>query len=250
MTATELNAWVHWGGGQELWDELLAPFGLKGFLAGNTGVQMGGWFRKEINSIDDLKDLKFRMPGLGGQVLQRLGATVVLLPGAEIFPALQSGAIDGTEWVGPYNDLAFGFYKVAKFYYWPGFHEPGTALQLTVNKARFDALPTDLKQIVEAAALAENDVVLAEFNGRSGPALQTLIRTHGVQLRKMPRDVLLAIGTESGKLMEETIEGGDAITKKIGRSFLKARGEALAWSRIGDQAYLNARLLPFKYPRA
>ena len=250
MTAAELNAWVHWGGGQELWDELYAPFGLKGFLAGNTGVQMGGWFRKEIKSVDDLKDLKFRMPGMGGQVLQRLGTTVVLLPGGEIFPALQSGAIDGTEWVGPYNDLAFGFYKVAKFYYWPGFHEPGSGLQLTVNKAQYDALPKDLRQIVEAAALAENDVMLAEFNSRSGPALQTLVRTHGVQLRQMPRDVLLAIGEESGKLMEETIEGGDAITKKIGRSFLKARSEALAWTRIADQAYTNARLLPFRYPRA
>ncbi|MFQ5972679.1 MAG: TRAP transporter substrate-binding protein, partial [Alphaproteobacteria bacterium] len=205
MTAAELNAWVHWGGGQELWDELYAPFNLKAFLAGNTGVQMGGWFRKEIRSVEDLEGLKFRMPGQGGQVLQRLGATVVLLPGAEIFPALQSGAIDGTEWVGPYNDLSLGFYKVAKFYHWPGFHEPGSGLQLTVNKEKYEALPQDLQTVVKTAAEAENSLMLAEFNGRSGPALETLVRQHGVQLKQMPRDVLMAMGTESGKLMQDLL---------------------------------------------
>ncbi len=249
LTANELNAWVHWGGGQELWDEVMAEFGLKSFLSGNTGVQMAGWFRKEINSVADLNGLKFRMPGLGGQVLQRLGSTVVVLPGAEIFPSLQSGAIDGTEWVGPYNDLSLGFHQVAKFYYWPGFHEPGSGLQLTVNKAEFDGLPADLKAIVEAAASAENDVMLAEFNARSGPSLAELVNTHGVQLRQMPNDVMTAIGTESGNLMQEIVDDGDAMTKKVATSYLQFRRQALNWTRISDQGYTNARLLPFDYPR-
>ena len=126
-----------------MWDDLYAEFNLKPFLAGNTGVQMGGWFNREINSLDDMKGLKIRMPGLGGEVLDAIGATPKLLPGGEIFTSLQSGAIDATEWVGPYNDLAFGFYKVAKFYYHPGWHEPGTALECFVNKQAYDKLPKD-----------------------------------------------------------------------------------------------------------
>lgn len=249
MTANELNAWVKWGGGQELWDELNAEFGVKAFLAGNTGVQMAGWFRKEINGVADFNGLKFRMPGLGGQVLQRLGATVVVLPGGEVFPSLQSGAIDGTEWVGPYNDLALGFHQITKFYYWPGFHEPGSGLQFTINKEEFDDLPSDLQAIVEAAAAAENDIMLAEFNARSGPALTTLLREHGVQLRRMPNEVMTAIGTESGQLMQEIVDGGDAMTKKIAASYLAFRREQLRWTRISDQGYTNTRALPFEYPR-
>jgi TRAP-type mannitol/chloroaromatic compound transport system substrate-binding protein len=248
MTAQELNGWVYYGGGQELWDELYAPFGVKAFLAGNTGVQLGGWFRKEIKSAADLRGLKFRMPGQGGQVLTRLGVTVVTLPGGEIFQNLQSGAIDGTEWVGPYNDLSLGFYKVAKFYYWPGFHEPGSGLQCTINKAKWDALSPDLQRVVQTACAAENDLMLAEFNGRSGPALATLVREHGVQLRQFPKAVLQAYGKASGELMQEVYDKGDEITKKICASYFKFRKDAMAWTRIGDQAYANARLLEFKYP--
>ena len=145
LTAPEIDAWVNHMGGQALWEELSAQFNVQPFQAGNTGVQMGGWFAKEINSIEDLKGLKFRMPGLGGEVLRRLGVNVVALPGGEIFPALQSGAIDGTEWVGPWNDLAFGFYKVVKYYYWPGFHEPGSALGVGINKGVFDKF-SDFRQ--------------------------------------------------------------------------------------------------------
>ncbi len=248
MTAQELNGWVYFGGGQELWDELYAPFGVKSFLAGNTGAQLGGWFRKEIGSVDDLKGLKFRMPGQGGQVLTRLGVTVVTLPGGEIFQNLQSGALDGTEWVGPYNDLSLGFYKVAKYYYWPGFHEPGSALQCTINKTKWDALAPDLQQLIASACAAENDLVLAEYNGRSGPALASLVREHGVQLRQFPKSVLTAFGKASGELMQELYDQGDVTTKKICASYFKFRREALAWTRIGDQAYANARLLDFPYP--
>jgi TRAP-type mannitol/chloroaromatic compound transport system substrate-binding protein len=249
LLAQELNAWIYFGGGQELWDELYAPFGIKPFLAGNTGSQMGGWFRKEINSIADLQGLKFRMPGQGGQVLTKLGVTVVTLPGGEIFANLQSGAIDGTEWVGPYNDLSLGFYQVAKLYYWPGFHEPGSGLECMVNKAKYDALPDDLKQVIQMACSAENDVMLAEFNGRNSPALAALVREHGVELKQFPKDVLEAYGKASGDLMRELYDTGDEITKKIASAFFKFRAEVRGWTRISDQAFANARLLKFDYPQ-
>ena len=152
MNAQEMNAWFYYGGGLELWREIYAPFGLMPAPAGNTGVQMGGWFNKEINRLDDLKGLKMRIPGLGGEVLRRAGGTPVNLPGGEIFTALQTGAIDATEWVGPYNDLAFGLHKAAKYYYYPGWHEPGTTLEAIVNKQAFDALPKDLQSIVRMPA--------------------------------------------------------------------------------------------------
>ncbi|MEX2649067.1 MAG: TRAP transporter substrate-binding protein [Alphaproteobacteria bacterium] len=249
MTATELNGWLYFGGGQELWDELYAPFGIKPFIAGNSGCQMGGWFRKEINSVLDLQGLKFRMPGQGGQVLTRLGVTVVTLPGGEIFANLQSGAIDGTEWVGPYNDLSLGFYQVAKYYYWPGFHEPGSGLEFMVNKAKYDALPDDLKHVIQSACAAENDMILAEFNGRSAPALAALVREHGVQLKQFPKDVLEAFGKASGDLMQEVMDTGDDITKKIASAFFKFRADIRGWTRIADQAFANARLLKFDYPQ-
>jgi TRAP-type mannitol/chloroaromatic compound transport system substrate-binding protein len=249
LTANELNAWVRFGGGQDLWDELYASFGIKGFLAGNTGCQMGGWFRKEINSIADLSGLKFRMPGQGGQALSRLGVTVVTLPGGEIFANLQSGAIDGTEWVGPYNDLSLGFYKVAKFYYWPGFHEPGAGLECVVNKGKFDALPSDLQQIITTACGDENDQMLAEFNGRSAPALASLVNEHGVILKQFPKDVLEAFGRASGELMQEIYDDGDDITRRTCANFFAFRRDIRLWTRISDQAYTNARSLDFDYPQ-
>jgi TRAP-type mannitol/chloroaromatic compound transport system substrate-binding protein len=249
MTATELNGWIYFGGGQELWDELYAPFGLKAFIAGNTGGQMGGWFRKEINSIEDLKGLRFRMPGQGGQVLTKLGVAVVTLPGGEIFANLQSGAIDGTEWVGPYNDLSLGFHQVTKLYYWPGFHEPGSGLECIVNKAKYEALPQDLRQIIQYACQAENDLMLAEFNGRSAPALASLVNEHGVQLKQFPKDVLEAFGAASGELMQEVIDQGDDITQKVANAYFRFRADIRGWTRISDQAFTNARLLKFDYPQ-
>ncbi len=248
LTAPEMDAWINFGGGQQVWDKLNAQFGLVSFHAGNTGHQMAGWFRKEIKSLEDIKGLKVRMPGQGGQVLQKLGATVVNLPGGEIFAALQAGTIDATEWVGPYNDLALGFYKVAKFYYWPGFHEPGTALQVMMNKAKYDALPADIKEIIRTACAAENNTVLSEFYARSGPALTELVRKHGVQLRQMPRDVLEGLGNASGEVMQEVMDKGDPLTKEVAKSFLSFRREIIQYTRVSEQAYMNARLLKFKYP--
>lgn len=249
LLAHEQNAWLYWGGGQELWDELYEPFGLKGFAAGNTGVQMGGWLRNEINSMDDMRGLKFRMPGQGGQVLNAIGATQVMLPGAEIFPNLQSGTLDATEWVGPYNDLSLGFYQVAKFYYWPGFHEPGSTLNATVNLEAWNGLPADIQGIIQHACAAENDRMLAEFNARSAPALETLVREHGVQLRRYPNDVWNEFGRASGELMADLVQNGDAITRKIASNYLAFRQQILRWTRISDQGFAENRLLPFDYPR-
>ncbi len=149
MTNLELNGWLYYGGGLELWRELYAPFNLVPFPTGNTGVQMGGWFNKEINTVDDLKGLKMRIPGLGGEVLRRAGGTPVTLPGSEIFTALQTGAIDATEWVGPYNDASFGLHKAARYYYYPGWQEPGPGLEIIINRQAWDALPADLQEIVD-----------------------------------------------------------------------------------------------------
>ena len=246
LTSSEMNAWIHHAGGQELWDELGAGFNIKPFMAGNTGVQWGGWFNKEMNGLEDFKGLKMRMPGLGGEVLRRLGAAAVALPGGEIFPALQAGTIDATEWVGPWNDLAFGFYKVTKYYYWPGFHEPGTVLSCGINKGVWDSFSASEQSLIETCATAENDVVLAEFNAKNSDALDTLVNEHGVQVRRMPNDMLNALGQKSGEVVADAAEE-DQMTRKVYESFINFRKKAIAYSKLSDQAYWQARLLPFKY---
>ena len=246
MTTAEHTAWIRYGGGQEVWDELSGGFGVKPFLAGNTGVQMGGWYRREINNVGDFQGLKFRMPGLGGDVLKRLGVTVVNLPAGEIFAALQSGAIDGTEWVGPWNDLALGFFKVAKNYYWPGIHEPGAALGVGVNKKVWEGLAKSEQTVIEAMMLAENDLLFAEFNARNGEALDTLVNKHGVQLKRFSDDVLKKLGEASGEVMAE-VGNADAQSKKVYESFIGFRKKVMEWTRLSEQAFTGARGLGFKY---
>lgn len=246
LTADEMNAWIYHGGGQELWDELSASFNLKPFAAGNTGVQMGGWFNKEIHGPQDFKGLKIRMPGLGGEVMRRIGAAAVNLPAGEIFPALQSGAIDATEWVGPWNDLAFGFYKVAKFYYYPGFHEPGSTISAAVNLKVWNSLSAEHQAIITSATAAENTYTLAEFNARNNDALDILRKKHGVKLRKFSDKTLEVIGSASGKVVAEA-GSSDAMTGKVFASMIAFRKNAIAWSKLSEQAFLNARLLPFRY---
>jgi TRAP-type mannitol/chloroaromatic compound transport system substrate-binding protein len=240
FTATELSAWMRHGGGQELYDELYAGFDLKPFLAGNTGAQMGGWFTRPLRSAADLKSLKMRMPGLGGEVLRRVGATAVNLPGSDILQALQSGAIDSTEWIGPWSDLAFGFQQVAKHYYWPGFHEPGTGVEMIVNRSKFEALPRDLQAVVANACQAETNAMLAEFNARNGDALKTLVEEHGVQLHQFPEDILAAFGKGSQSVLAE-FETADDMTRRIYDSFKHFRNGVLPWSKIADQGYMNMR---------
>lgn len=245
LTAQEMNGWLYAGGGQELWDELYADFNLKPFAAGNTGVQMGGWFNREIHDIADLTGLKIRMPGLGGKVLSELGATPKLLPGGEIFTSLQSGAIDATEWVGPYNDLAFGLYKVAKFYYYPGWHEPGTTLEAFVNKQAYDALPADLQEVITVACQAANNDMLGEFTARNGAALRTLVDVHKVQLRKFPDSVLRGLHKTSLAVVAQ-VAAEDPFSRKVYDSFSAFLGDVDGWTRLSETAYTLARDLELK----
>jgi len=242
LTAQEINGWLSYGGGQELWDELYAGFGLKAFPAGNTGVQMGGWFNREINALDDFSGLVMRMPGLGGEVLRRLDATVQNLPGGEIFQALKTGAIDATEWVGPYNDLAFGFHQAAKYYYWPGWHEPGTTMEAMINRTAWEALPTDLQHIVRHACQSTNENMLAEFTTRNGVALKTLVEKHGVQLKRFSDDVLTEIGRVARDVVGE-IAAKDPLSNSIYASFNAYRSQSVSYTRISEEAYTMARAL-------
>ena len=242
LTAQEINGWLSYGGGQELWDELYAGFGLKAFPAGNTGVQMGGWFNREINALDDFSGLVMRMPGLGGEVLRRLNATVQNLPGGEIFQALKTGAIDATEWVGPYNDLAFGFHQAAKYYYWPGWHEPGTTMEAMINRTAWESLPTDLQHIVRHACQSTNENMLAEFTTRNGVALKTLVEKHGVQLKRFSDDVLTEIGRVARDVVGE-IAAKDPLSNSVYASFNAYRSQSVSYTRISEEAYTMARAL-------
>lgn len=240
LTYTEINAWIRYGGGQELWDEVDAEFGVKGLMCGNTGVQMGGWFNKEINSADDLKGLKMRMPGLGGDVLAKLGASPVSLPGSQIYENLVSGSIEATEWVGPWNDEAMKFYEATKFYYYPGYHEPGAMLSVGMNKDWWESLSSSDQLIIEAAASMENDVMMSEFNAKNGAALQRLIDEQGVELRKFSDDVYDAFGKASEEVYAEVVEHSD-LARRIHESFVKARKEVGSWTKLADQAYVAQR---------
>jgi TRAP-type mannitol/chloroaromatic compound transport system substrate-binding protein len=240
LTAQEMNAWLYHGGGMALWQETYEPFGLVPMAAGNTGVQMAGWFNKEIRSLEDLQGLKMRIPGLGGEVLARAGGTPVSLPGGELFTSLQSGAIDATEWVGPYNDLAFGLYKAAKYYYYPGWHEPGTTLECMVNKQAFDALPEELQGIVLNAARVANQDMLSEYIARNNQALQALVNEHQVDVRKLPDEVLAHLRGLSDQVVAE-IADKDAQSRRVFDSFQAFREQVIQWHNISERAYLNAR---------
>lgn len=240
MNAQEMNGWLHYGGGLELWRELYAPFNLVPFAAGNSGVQMAGWFNKEINSVDDLKGLKMRIPGLGGEVLARAGGTPVVLPGGEIYTALQTGVIDATEWVGPYNDLAFSLHTAAKYYYYPGWHEPGPTLEAMVNKEAWDSLPADLQMMIEVATRAINDDMLSEFTARNNAALVTLVQEHGVQLRRLPDDVLVKLKAISKEVVAEAALENE-LAERIHNSYTTFQQDVARYHSYSEQAYLNAR---------
>jgi len=242
LTVQEHNAWIYYGGGQELWDELCSGFGMRSFLAGGSGVQMGGWFQKELNSIEDMKGIKMRMPGYGAEVINRMGATAVNLPGGEIMPALQSGVIDATEWVGPWNDLAFGFHKVAKFYYGPGFHEPSSALECLVNLEAYNELPSDLQLIVQQACQAENVGMLSEFTARNSASQTVLIEKHGVQIRHFPPDLVKTSFAVSKDVVAET-QNFDSLTKKIFENWENFRSESIQRGPYAEQGYMNNRAL-------
>ena len=242
LTAQEMNGWLYHGGGMELWEELYDKFNLIPNAAGNTGVQMGGWFNKEINSVTDLKGLKMRIPGLGGEVLKQAGGTPVTLPGGEIYTSMQSGAIDATEWVGPYNDMAFGLYKVAKFYYHPGWHEPGSTMEAMINKDAFNELPKDLQVIVRTACRVANQDMLADYTAKNNQALQTLIKKHKVEMRQYPDDVIIKLHSLANDVVAKVGEH-DAISKKIHKSFVEFKDNVTQWSRVSEQGYMKSRAL-------
>jgi TRAP-type mannitol/chloroaromatic compound transport system substrate-binding protein len=240
MTAQEMNSWLHYGGGLELWREAYAPAGLIPLAGGNTGVQMAGWFNREIRTVGDLRGLQMRIPGFGGDVLTALGGTSVTIPGGELYTSLQTRVIDALEWVGPYNDLAFGFQEVARYYYYPGWQEPGSTLELIVNQRAYERLPADLQAIVTYAARAANQDMLDEFTARNNAALRELVDKHKVQLRQIPDEVIIALHNETDRILDD-MQRADPLTAKILASYREFLENARAYHRISEQAYLNAR---------
>jgi len=242
LSAQEMNGWFFHGGGLELWKEAYAPFGVIPAPCGNSGTQMGGWFRREINTVDDLKGLKMRIPGIGGEALAKAGGTPVTLPGGEIFTALETGAIDATEWIGPYNDLAFGLYKAAKLYYYPGWHEPGTTLEAMINQKAYDELPADLQEILMTCCTAVNELMLAEFTARNSEALQTLVNEHGVQLKRFPDQVLKRLRDLSNEIIAEGA-ATDPLYARVYESVTAFQKRSVAYLGVAEDAYALARRL-------
>lgn len=240
FTAAEIIGWIEVGGGQELWDDLSAKFNLKAFACGNTGHQMGGWFKREINSLEDFKGLKMRMPGMGGEVIRRLGGAAVKLSGGEIYQALQSGAIDATEWVGPWNDYAFGFYREAPYYYGPGFHEPGAALSLGINLQVWESFAPSDQAIIKAACNQVNNITIGEYTHENAKALVTLSRDHGIEPRVMPKPVWDRIGQLCDDVVSELGQSNQQ-TKKVYDSYIAHRDQYRTWTEISDGRYIAAR---------
>ena len=240
LTADEINAWVNRGGGLELWREIYAPFNIYPIPAGNTGTQMFGWFNKEINSLEDIKGLKMRIPGIGGEVLKEAGGIPVTLPGGELFTALQTGVIDATEWVGPYNDLTFGFHQAAKYYYYPGWHEPGPMLELLINIDAWNSLPNHLQVIIETATKAVNQDMLDEYLAKNNQALTELIEVHGVELRKLPDDVIEEFRKISNKILDDLAKE-DEVISKVYDSYLKFKNDVSAYHEISEDAFVESR---------
>jgi len=246
MTSRELTAWTRYLGGQEIWDEIYDQFGVQGFLSGDTGTQAGGWFKNELTGVDSVKGLRFRTPGLGGRVWEKLGAAVTNMAAGEIFAALQSGTLDAAEFVGPYNDLALGFYQVCKNYYFPSFVEPGLATELVVDKAKYQALPEDLQILIRDVCQAEYDQVASDFYANDPRALKSLVNDHGVKVLQFPESILEAGGVAAKEIMTGLRDSDDALTKKTAESFISALNLLRTRSETTDGAYVQARAKYFQ----
>lgn len=248
LTAQEYNAWYHFGGGRDLCDELYrSVFSCKFLPCGNTGIQHPGWSSKEVNTLEDIKGLKMRMPGLGGEVMKRLGATVVNLPGGEVPGALASGAIDWAEWNNPYGEASMGFYRYAKYYYTPGWHEPGTVLDLFINAGKWDGLSDELKAIVENCSYATNQVMLSEFQARSGPVLDSFVKEHGVIVKRLSDDIMRMVGKVAGEAMQEVADG-DPMSGKIFKSLIAFRGHQIRYTDVAEGDFIKSRGLDYPFP--
>jgi TRAP-type mannitol/chloroaromatic compound transport system substrate-binding protein len=242
FTANELYAWVQYGSGQDLWDALSGQFNIKPFLCGNTGTQMGGWCTREVPSPEAFRGLRYRMPGLGGEVLRRLGAIVVNVPGGEIVESLKSGAIDGSEWVGPWLDMALGLQKVAGYYYYPGFHEPGTGQVLGINKRVWESFDASERRVIEDATAAEYARSLAEFNANNALGLRKLRDEGTVKILKFDDSVLKELYRISKDVVAEA-GSGDDLSRKIYASYQQFLPLIIDWSDIAEGAVLNSRRL-------
>jgi TRAP-type mannitol/chloroaromatic compound transport system substrate-binding protein len=235
MTARQKTSWLIEGGGLDLMNRVFADFGVRTFPAGNTGVQMGGWFKREVNSLQDLSGLKMRIPGMGGKVMAELGVSVQNIAGGEIFQALERGAIDATEWVGPYDDLKLGFHKAAKYYYYPGWWEPGPNLSFYVNEAAWASLPAAFKEVFIAASRDAGLTMQARYDTRNPPALQELLAS-GVDMRPFPEDLLQAAKDTSQQLLEDTA-AGDPEYRRVYETWKTARDTGNQWFGASELAY-------------
>ena len=240
LTPLEHVTWIEHGGGQDVWDELYRPYGLKPFMGGNTGFQMGGWFRERLQGLESLQGLRIRMPGLGGEVMRRLGAAPVTLPPGDIFTALQTGLIDATEFLGPFSDFAAGFWRVAKFYYAPGWHEPNGTGEALVSLSALEALPADLQAIVRHACMAENAYALAESEWQNAAQLRTLVGEKGVEVVDYPSDIVDAARTATVGVLDDLAARDEGSNKAVA-SYRAAREHLEDWSRVSVQKFLAVR---------
>ena len=238
MNAQQTNAWLHAGDGLKLWQELYAPYGLLPMPAGNTGVQMGGWFNREINSVADLKGLKIRIAGLGGKVLKKAGASPVLLAGGEIYTGLERGVIDASEWIGPFHDYTMGFHKIAKYYYGPAWQEPGPVLELLLNKRAYDQLPADLQAILNAAAKSTNDWMLPQFEVKNSQYLNKLVEEGKTEIRLFPKSVLDQLSIYSEEVLQELADA-DEEARKILKSYQSFQKAILPWAELSEKQLYN-----------
>ncbi|MBL1213538.1 MAG: TRAP transporter substrate-binding protein [Ignavibacteriae bacterium] len=236
MNTLQTYSWLYSGGGLELWRELYEPFNLIPFPAGNTGAQMGGWFNKEINSIDDLQGLKIRQPGLGGKVITEAGAQAILSPGGEIYTNLERGVIDATEWIGPYHDYLMGFHKIAKYYYYPAWHEPTGVLEMFVNKDQFEKLPKDLQLIIDQACRAANLDMLAEIEKKNQEYLNKIIDEEDVEVKPFPNEVFNKLKIYSAEILDDII-ANDEMSRKVYKSYSAYQKKIASWSKSADSNY-------------
>ncbi|MEM7658233.1 MAG: TRAP transporter substrate-binding protein [Bacteroidota bacterium] len=238
MNAQQMMAWLIAGGGQELWDEAYEPFGLIGRPAGNTGIQMGGWFNTEINTVADLKGLKMRIPGLGGKVMSKAGVTAVNVAGGEIYTNLERGVIDATEWIGPFHDYKMGFHEIAKYYYYPGWHEPGTVLETLVNRKKLEELPTDLQEIVKTAIARQGVWIHSMAEAANSEYLLKIQNETSVEMRAFPTEVLEVLRTATGEVLEEMI-ASDPLSAKVYASYRKFQQQVSRWANYTEKRYYS-----------
>ncbi len=241
LRADEQVGWLIHGGGQELYDEMYGRFGLKPFLCGNSGPQWQGWFRNEINSVEDLKGLKFRTTGLASEMCAKLGMAVQAMGGRDMFQAMQSGALDAGEFIGPWTDSALGFYQIAKNYYWPGVGEPSSAEECGVNLEIYEGLPDDLKNAVKLACESLYNPVWTEYTTKHAQALQQLVNDQGVVVRQLPEDVVSAMGAAAAEVIAELREDEDELVRRITESFVSYRDAVGRYMVYADNGQMNAR---------